>query len=295
MSGGELDIQLLNTQAEVHLVKSEYVEACRIHTQILHAAPIEQNPNAHAFALLTMAEIGVEICALRDEVHRNISAAKQLFNSTGYSRGFVFCDTVMAALYVNERDFLRAKNLFQACLRSTWGQCTEAVTYCLERLGNASLWLAIDSASYNWTATFLAHSVKVKQKLQLHKALQFLGDLYLAEGDQQTAITLLTVALEGFTKMDVHRSRAECMIRLGDIAGLHGDISKAEEFWNTARPLFERSSQTKQVGHIDERLARMNNLSEHHLELIVQLSTLNAWDTCSDTGNVGRRMGSGLL
>ncbi|KAJ7482585.1 hypothetical protein FB451DRAFT_1364581 [Mycena latifolia] len=285
MSGGELDMQLLSTQAEVHLVKSEYVDACRIHTQILHAAPIEQNPNAHAFALLTMAEIGVEICALRDEVHRNIDAAKQLFNSTGYSIGFIFCDTITAALYVNEKDLLRAKNLFQACLRSTWGQYTEAVTYCLERLGNASIWYAIDSASYNWTATFLAHSIKVKQKLQLHKALQFLGDLYLAEGDQQTATSLFTVALEGFTTMDVHRSRAECMRRLGDISELNGDLDKAAELWEMARPLFERSSQAKQVTHIDERLARVSNLSEHHLEPIIQVSDLNPPATRPETAD----------
>ncbi|KAJ7496439.1 hypothetical protein FB451DRAFT_1162591 [Mycena latifolia] len=74
-----------------------------------------------------------------------------------------------------------------------------------ERLGNASLWLAIN--------------LKLKQKLQIHKGLQFLGDLYLTNGDQQTAISLFTVALEGFTKMN--------------------NLPKAVELWKTARPLFE--------------------------------------------------------
>jgi hypothetical protein len=35
------------------------------------------------------------------------------------------------------------------------------------------------------------------------------------------------------------------------------------EFWERARPLFERSSQAKQVQHIDERVA---NISENVLE-----------------------------
>ncbi|KAJ7459376.1 hypothetical protein FB451DRAFT_1372067 [Mycena latifolia] len=272
MSGGQLDNSILSNQAAVHRLKSEYFEARDIHAQILLAAPIEQKPTGHAFALLTMTEIGMEICASRDEMHININAAKQLFNSTGYSIGFVLCDTVIASLYVNEGDMLKAKSLFQACLRSTWGQYTEAVTYCLERLGNPSLWLAIDYASYNWTVTFLVHSLKLKQKLQIHKGLQFLGDLYLTNGDQQTAISLFTAALGGFTKMDVHRSRAECMLRLGDIAEVNEDLPKAAELWKTARPLFKRSSQAKQVAHIDERLGRMSILLEHHPEPFVQFS-----------------------
>ncbi|KAJ7480876.1 hypothetical protein FB451DRAFT_1446979, partial [Mycena latifolia] len=171
-------------------------------------------------------------------------------------------------------------------LRSPRRMDTEVVSYCLERLGNACIWVPMDHVSSHWTVTFLAHSIKVKQKLQIHKALQFLGDLYLAHGDQQTAVSLLTVALQGFTKMDVHRSRAECLLRLGDIVELHGDISKAEELWNTARPLFERSSQVKQVGYIDERLARVSNMLEDHPEPMVQLLALNAPNTCPDTMNV---------
>ncbi|KAJ7495196.1 hypothetical protein FB451DRAFT_1163935 [Mycena latifolia] len=121
--------------------------------------------------------------------------------------------------------------------------------------------------------------LKLKQKLEIHKALQFLGDVYLADGDQQTATSLWAVALEGFTKMDVHRSRAECMLRLGDIAEVNEDLSKAGELWNTARPLFERSSQVKQVGYVDERIARVRN----HPEPMVQLLALDALKTCPDT------------
>ncbi|KAJ7891732.1 hypothetical protein B0H13DRAFT_1887048 [Mycena leptocephala] len=101
--------------------------------------------------------------------------------------------------------------------------------------------------------------VKCKQKFELHKALQFLGDVFHAQGDQDTAISLFTVALDGFTCMDVHRSRAECMVRLGDISKLNGDELKAVELWQTARPLFERSSQGKQFAHLDEKLADLND------------------------------------
>jgi hypothetical protein len=45
------------------------------------------------------------------------------------------------------------------------------------------------------------------------------------------------------------------MLRLGDICKKHNNYREAVEHWNTARPLFERSSQVKQVENIDNRLA----------------------------------------
>ncbi|KAJ7031849.1 hypothetical protein C8F04DRAFT_1262490 [Mycena alexandri] len=76
--------------------------------------------------------------------------------------------------------------------------------------------------------------------------------------------------------MDVHRSRAECMIRLGDISEKNGDLLNALELWEMARPLFERSSQTKQIQAIDERMSRVDkDVKEQHqknLALLVELS-----------------------
>jgi hypothetical protein len=74
---------------------------------------------------------------------------------------------------------------------------------------------------------YLAHSQKSRDKLALHKALLFLGDVFVGGEDEATATTLYTVALNGFTDMDVHCSRAQCMIRLRHIAEAQGCISKA--------------------------------------------------------------------
>jgi hypothetical protein len=100
--------------------------------------------------------------------------------------------------------------------------------------------------------------------------------MFLMQNDEDTAISLFTVALEGFTHMDVHRSRAECMLIFGDISNSHGDQLKAVELWSTARPLFERSSQVKEVQHIDERLSCIgNDVLEQHRENIACLVELN--------------------
>jgi hypothetical protein len=71
------------------------------------------------------------------------------------------------------------------------------------------------------------------------------------------ALSILTVALDGFTWMDVHQSRAECMRTLGDLHFCHGELHKASALWTEARPLFERSLQAKAVVEIDNRLAKL--------------------------------------
>jgi TolA-binding protein len=129
----------------------------------------------------------------------------------------------------------------------------------------------------SWTTVFLVNSLKRKEKLGIYKALHYLGDVFLSQNDEHTAISLLTVALEGFTQMDVHRSRAECMLRLGDISKGHGDMLKAVEFWEVARPLFERSSQAKQVQYIDERVTAISeDVLEQYRNNLAHLAKLNA-------------------
>ncbi|KAJ6572452.1 hypothetical protein DFH09DRAFT_1079656 [Mycena vulgaris] len=160
-----------------------------------------------------------------------------------------------AALYLRDGRLSEAKYLFQKSLTRAWGMDVQAVTYCLAKLADIHCWGNIDEISPSPTIVFLVHSLKLNQKLHIHQALRFLGDLYQAEGDPHTATNFFNIALEGFTQMDIHRSGGECILRLGDIAGQDGYTATAVELWKTARPLLERSLQAKQVDHIDDRLA----------------------------------------
>lgn len=78
-----------------------------------------------------------------------------------------------------------------------------------------------------------------------------MGHIFLVIGDLNTAQSLFSVALEAFTWMDVHRSRAECMLHLGEISQQRRDFEEAISCFKAARPLFERSSRAKDVEHID--------------------------------------------
>ncbi|KAJ6600499.1 hypothetical protein DFH09DRAFT_1128368 [Mycena vulgaris] len=253
MSGGDMDHNLIMLQAEIHKSKSEYVEAHNILAQLIDEVSIEQNPYVHAFVLLNIAESDVEIGAPKHDVERNLDTAKSVLTTMGFSMGVTCCDTILADLDMREGNLIAAETLFQDCFQRSWGKDIDVVAHCLERLGNTSHW-PIGWTS-TWTNVFFVHALKSKRKLEIYKAFLFLGEICTKEDDQDTAISLFTVALDGFTQMDVHRSRAECMLGLGNISKLQGDLAQAEELWKKARTLFERSSQAKQVTHIDGILA----------------------------------------
>jgi tetratricopeptide (TPR) repeat protein len=259
MAGGQIHSAIRIAQAEVHRCKSEYLEARKIQMHILQDISEDQNPYQHGLGLLNIAQIDVETGATDNDVQWTINTAAILFQKINFSVGITYCDMFRAALDLQLSKFPAARDLFQKCLQSAWGTDTETITYCLEKLGAVQQWESVDQVSFPQTVTLLVHSVKSKQRLELHKALQFIGDIFQALGDEETAISLFTVALEGFTQMDVHRSRAECLIRLGDICKKIGDEVKAMGLWETARPLFERSSQGKQLANLDAKLARLSH------------------------------------
>ncbi|KAJ7888456.1 hypothetical protein B0H13DRAFT_1888406 [Mycena leptocephala] len=272
MSHGSLDHGIMTTQAEVHRLKSEYAEARSIHTRILEETSI-QDPDRYGLALLNIAEIDVMIGAPQDDVQRSCDTARKIFNFI--AKEMIMCDTILADLYLREENLLAAQTIFERCIKLSL-RSSEITTYCLERLGDASCWGALDGMS-SWTTVFLVNSLKRKEKLGIYKALRSLGDIFLAQHDEHTATSLLTVALEGFTHMDVHRSRAECMFRLGDISKGCGNLLKAVEFWEAARPLFERSSQAKQVQNIHERVADISkDVLEQHRNNMARLAEINA-------------------
>jgi hypothetical protein len=198
-----------------------------------------------------------------------------MLDTLGDVEGVILCDVILADLYLREGNSLTASTIFKRCLKVTL-EYSQIQTYCLKRLGNTSYWGDLDGMS-SWTAVYLANSLQRKEKLGIYKAFQFLGDVFLSQNDEHTAISLFTVALEGFNQMDVHCSRAECMLRLGDISMGHDNPFKAVEFWERAKPLFERSSQARWVQHIEERVANISeDVLKQHRDNLACLEELNA-------------------
>ncbi|KAJ7462879.1 hypothetical protein FB451DRAFT_1370816 [Mycena latifolia] len=271
---------LLQDLGEAQLLKSEYSEARDIHMQLARDA---QDPYDYAWALLNIAQLDIIIGASKQDVLSNLDKAMALSNAPRYGyyetmSAKIYCNIELGKLHLREGEILTAKEVLQTCFKSTWGNNAQGVLSCMESLANISCWPEYDFLwAARWTVVYLGYAKKLGEKFALHQALQFLGDVFQAEGNSSTASSLFIVALEGFTWMDIHRSRGECMLRLGDLAKGQGDMLKAIELWTTARPLFERSSQAKQVTQIEERLAAIKkNMLEEPTDSLMRLGQLNA-------------------
>ncbi|KAJ6603330.1 hypothetical protein DFH09DRAFT_1068498 [Mycena vulgaris] len=253
---GSLNHAITNNMADVHLLKSEYSEARSIFTELVQKLPKQDLD--HAIARFNVAEIDVYIGASTEVIHENLDKAEIIFTAFEASSQVAWCKCTRAHLHLRDGDTTGAKTLFLECLNSSWGHDGQTVSCSLERLADINRWGATDFHwTSRWTVVYLAYAQKSQKRSALYKALCFFGDVVLCQGDTNTAHSLFVVALEGFTQMDVHRSRAQCMLRLGDLAKQKNDWLTAKALWEKAGPLFTRSLQAKEIVEVDNRLAAL--------------------------------------
>ncbi|KAJ7349609.1 hypothetical protein DFH08DRAFT_806959 [Mycena albidolilacea] len=186
MSGGYLDQSITISEGEVYLMKSEYIEAHKIHTQIVRAAANEGG-NTYAFSLLNICMIDVILGVAEDSVHRNMQKVKKIYNDMGYARGLGYCEIILGDLALRQNNLLKARTLFQKCLWTFWGNTTEAVSHCLEKLADPGNWHHNVGWVHQWPVIYFTHSLQKNETLAIHKALLFLGDIFLMNGDEATA------------------------------------------------------------------------------------------------------------
>ncbi|KAF8144508.1 hypothetical protein K438DRAFT_1873988 [Mycena galopus ATCC 62051] len=271
MSGGRLAHDVRLAQAEIHLLKSEYTEARHLFCQVTETTSAEDNSVSYATSLVNVGLIDMMISEAKEDIYHKLQVAQEIMRRDG-PMGITACGIVQAMVELRDEKFDSAKAKFQECLCLSWGNNAEVRDLCLEQLANIRAW-PVNMWEYKWSIIYLASAAKSKGKLDLYKALLFLGDTFIANNDENSAANLYQVALAGFTQMDVHCSRAQCMLRLGDLASKHGCTSDAITFWEAARPLFVRTLQSKDIAQIDSRLAPWEK--DHH-QALVKLETLHA-------------------
>ncbi|KAJ7286817.1 hypothetical protein C8J57DRAFT_1495311 [Mycena rebaudengoi] len=186
-------------------------------------------------------------------------------------------DLATANLNLRDGNHVAANTLFSACFAFLQiGLMVDIMLECLERLADLSTEMNNIQNTLRWAGIFLSLALTSKDRLAAMKALSCLGQISVAEADDETALSLFTAALDGFTFMDVHRWRADCMFRIADIYDKRGEPVKSIELWKAAQPLFERSSQANSVRQIDMRLAEVASaISERHEKQLQQLAKMN--------------------
>ncbi|KAF8209991.1 hypothetical protein K438DRAFT_1753596 [Mycena galopus ATCC 62051] len=218
MSGGDLEYRILDSEAEAHPLRSDYGKARQIQTHIFQTISRGHNGMNHATAFLNMAQIDVLIGENEQEVTCNLDHAKGLFSNVDNTTGIAFCEIIMAKLQLREGNTLNAQENFQKYLEGPWMEVGQISSLCLESMAYiACLGEANFYQIFRWAVIYIANATRLKERLSLLKALLSLANVFLANRDQWNAKSLFTVALDGFTSMDVHHSRANCMLHLASL------------------------------------------------------------------------------
>jgi tetratricopeptide (TPR) repeat protein len=253
MRGGFLDVSLMNLEGDIHFRKSEFLESRSLHVQILEKTGKDQSPIEYAYAQLNIAFVDSAIGADEETVHQSLDVARAMFTSLGSPGGIAYCDLIVSDLQLRQGLKVEPREFYERCI-SKYRFRDDMAILCLDKLSDLTYGLNNISDTFAYALVLLGFGKKSPDMVAIHTSFRCLGDIFSAQGDEATAIALFTVALEGFTHMDIHLGRAECMVRLGDFAITHGDIAKAKVLWTDARPLYERSSQAGKISSVDERL-----------------------------------------
>ncbi|KAJ6474914.1 hypothetical protein C8R45DRAFT_935450 [Mycena sanguinolenta] len=185
MSGGLIDGYISLSQAEVYLLKSEYVQAQRTYSGIAEKMPPDQPSDPHGIAFVNLAYIGIQIGCSAANISKELDIATAIFKSVHHP-DLQQCKLVEACLNLRDHTFDLAQKEFEEWFHFS---IPELKSLCLEQLANIKAWPARQGQS-RWPVIYLGFTYKVKEKLALHKALMFLGDVFLVNKDEDTACML---------------------------------------------------------------------------------------------------------
>jgi hypothetical protein len=273
-------VETTNQEAEIHLLKTEYLESRHVH--ISNSARVNPTTYLAILANLNIATIDT-LTGLVDSklIHRNLDTCRlhiqrlQGWIQTSLS---LLGDIIFTDLCLRDRDHTTAIVLLAQTFTSQ-DILMDVALGCLERLADLSNEMSNVKTTMTWAGILLTLALKSKSKLGIMKAFRCLGQIFVAQGDDETALSLFKVALDGLSFMDVHHWRADCIVHIADICACKGEILKSVELWKAARPLFQRSSQAKDVIRINRKLDSAVMEYEKHLqELKVPIRELEKWE-----------------
>ncbi|KAJ7257706.1 hypothetical protein C8J57DRAFT_1647405 [Mycena rebaudengoi] len=222
------------------LTKTEYQEARGLLLKTLEyrsscRPPISDTVICH----LNLAVIAIEIGADVGVISHHLDAVRMQ------------CTTLVGNIQL-------ARQTLDKCLTSAQKQKdTEITEHCLRLLADIQHGLSSYQETERWAVIYLAFGMTKMNRVTTTKALRCIGDLLVIDGDNDTALSLFMVALDSFTFMDIHRDRADCMIRMAAIFEQRTEIRKTVDLLQRAHPLYERSSQEKEIIKIDTKLRTM--------------------------------------
>ncbi|KAJ7026369.1 hypothetical protein C8F04DRAFT_109771 [Mycena alexandri] len=184
----------------------------------------------------------------------NFDAAKSLYTALGTHRTLL-CTWFQAEFDIYRGNHEIARSRFTECLtqgRNIHQQ--DIVDLCLGSLADPRHNLDSPANTFCWAVVYFCSVRKSKSLVASLQAIRYLAQIFVALGDEDTALSFFRVALEGATEVDIHPLRARCMTGIGEILMRRGNSMEAKQLWAAAHPLFIRSSQVDEARAVAARL-----------------------------------------
>ncbi|KAJ6600258.1 hypothetical protein DFH09DRAFT_1355610 [Mycena vulgaris] len=254
--GSQVELGQLSVRSRIHQCKTEYAEARQLTERMAQMTSRHRSPYYHAWCLITLVQLDLLLGLDGPAILENFAAARELATEIRFSQVMQMCDFFQAELDLRNGHRTKAYTTLKI-LGGRTQLLSSATRLSLEKLGELSNHLCQLERTFHWATTYFALSRKTKELGGTYQALRYLGDILLAQGDEQTAMNIFHAVLDASTEMDVHRRRADCMSRIGDILVRRGELEKAKDMWEAALPLFVRSSQAKDATAIESKLSEL--------------------------------------
>jgi tetratricopeptide (TPR) repeat protein len=243
LEGSPAELTLLDFEEDIQLKKTDYPASRAINEIIVRSTSVDNLVLFHANSLANIISIDVKLGVLtsEDAVTAGLERTRQLFTSRGYVYGFSMCDRIVADVLASSGKKFAAREMYEECIRKARGASAAVVSTSLQKLGDIRLGLCDLSSTVRWATVYFAFAKNTGSVLYIAWALRLLGDISRNQGDDETASTLLQVALDEFTRMEIYQGRGECLLGLADIADQRGDRAVTLEYFSEARDMFEKS------------------------------------------------------
>lgn len=252
LEGTQHEISVLSYEAGIFLYQTAYLKSRATLERILKYSSAERFVLFHGNSQVSIAMIDVALGRFKSEgeLAAALESPRQIFASSGYWRGLPICDMVMGDfLFLNGRPS-EALKIYDKCLGSFRGENVQMFSWCTQKLGDIALVRDVQSATH-WATASLAYGKTTANKSVAAWALRSLGDIFREDGDDETSGSLFQLALEEFTHMGIYRGRAECLLRLGEIARRRGEDGRAASYSSQARDMFLEAGMVTEAREID--------------------------------------------
>ncbi|KAJ7820870.1 hypothetical protein B0H14DRAFT_2832882 [Mycena olivaceomarginata] len=275
MEDSDYFLGVLDIRTDIHLAKTEYLEAKKFCDIGITKASPTSAPRYYAFFLVQRAFIGILTGGKENEILDDVDAAEAVYKVHDV-RILLLCSWVRAELDLEHGHLCTAPlGIFPAITAS-----------CLAALGDPQNKLDDPWSTLRWAMTYFVFTRKNKRLVGTLHALRCLADVFAALDDEETALHLFHTALDGATKTDIHRLRAECMSGIGDIMDNRENVLEAKEMWEAAHPLFVRSSQTKAATAIKAQLERLSSVGDNQEDIVESADVSHSpWATANQDGS----------